>query len=700
MKVKRIVIVCLVLCLVLIPFNAKAAMTSSYSPYASIEYGYSSTVNCGTIRYISQSTGDSYFNWSYWPAKAFGSYSNPGTECGTASISMALSYIGINETPKAMLEKYDGVTQFIGWDGSTHTWESSIGSAMDKYINGKGKYSPPVIHISKYSSLGHYVVVIGKISDTSYQILDPAARAVTIMNISGNSATYTKGGSTIYDTIDQIHQWYNPNAVYNGGDVQRVPVGAYDIANGGENSVFVRGWAYDPDNVGQAVSIHVYIDGSYAGDLTADTFRSDVNNVYGCGDYHGFAGNISYEVTKPEEHSVEIYALDLTYGGAQATYLGSKTVTITPDAQPPVITDVTVSNVSSSGYTITCTVKDNYGLQKVQFPTWTWKNGQDDLVWEWRTDYSCSGVIEGNKVTYRVDASEHNYEEGLYYTHIYAIDTFGNETKSYVMASVGDNIFTPVKTIEYGDHKYEMYIFSSEYANPLGWSAAKTYAESMGGHLVTFESGEEWEFVKSEFYTDTQGYWLGATDEVSEGNWKWVTGEDMTFTAWSSGQPDNNSGTGVQNYMAVRVSDLLWDDEMNVNSAVNYGFICEFDAEHEHDYTGRITLEATCTTNGLMKYTCSCGDYYTEIITAKGHDYREGYCSVCGIKVPDVHLPGDINGDGDVNNKDLTRLFQYLSDWDVEVVNEALDVNGDGIVNNKDQTRLFQYLSDWDVAIY
>ena len=64
------------------------------------------------------------------------------------------------------------------------------------------------------------------------------------------------------------------------------------------------------------------------------------------------------------------------------------------------------------------------------------------------------------------------------------------------------------------------------------------------------------------------------------------------------------------------------------------------------------------------------------------------------------HIPGDINGDGSVNNKDLTRLFQYLSDWDVEVNEAALDVNGDGNVNNKDLTRLFQYLSDWDVEIF
>lgn len=62
--------------------------------------------------------------------------------------------------------------------------------------------------------------------------------------------------------------------------------------------------------------------------------------------------------------------------------------------------------------------------------------------------------------------------------------------------------------------------------------------------------------------------------------------------------------------------------------------------------------------------------------------------------------PGDINGDQKVNNKDFTRLFQYLSGWDVEVNETCLDVNNDGSINNKDFSRLFQYLSGWDVVIH
>lgn len=63
-------------------------------------------------------------------------------------------------------------------------------------------------------------------------------------------------------------------------------------------------------------------------------------------------------------------------------------------------------------------------------------------------------------------------------------------------------------------------------------------------------------------------------------------------------------------------------------------------------------------------------------------------------------VPGDINGDGNVNSKDITRLFQYQSNWDVYVNEHTVDVNGDGKVNSKDITRLFQYQANWNVEIF
>ena len=90
----------------LFPQVVHAATQSAYSPYANIEYGYTTAVTCGTVRYISQVSSDSYFYSAYWPSSTFGNYTGPSVECGTASISMALSYIGIDKTLADMLFKF------------------------------------------------------------------------------------------------------------------------------------------------------------------------------------------------------------------------------------------------------------------------------------------------------------------------------------------------------------------------------------------------------------------------------------------------------------------------------------------------------------------------------------------------------------------------------------------------------------------
>lgn len=40
---------------------------------------------------------------------------------------------------------------------------------------------------------------------------------------------------------------------------------------------------------------------------------------------------------------------------------------------------------------------------------------------------------------------------------------------------------------------------------------------------------------------------------------------------------------------------------------------------HKHSYNGKVTKNATCTEDGYTKYTCACGDTYTETQTATGH---------------------------------------------------------------------------------
>ena len=61
---------------------------------------------------------------------------------------------------------------------------------------------------------------------------------------------------------------------------------------------------------------------------------------------------------------------------------------------------------------------------------------------------------------------------------------------------------------------------------------------------------------------------------------------------------------------------------------------------HTHSWgSGSVTTAATCTTDGLKTYTCSCGETSTEVIKATGHAYGEWFqgksvhertCSACG----------------------------------------------------------------------
>ena len=78
------------------------------------------------------------------------------------------------------------------------------------------------------------------------------------------------------------------------------------------------------------------------------------------------------------------------------------------------------------------------------------------------------------------------------------------------------------------------------------------------------------------------------------------------------------------------------------------------------------------------------------------HDWADGECSICGKK---QYAPGDVNGDGKVNNKDLGLLMQHLNSWEVEITGDEGDVTGDGKVNNKDYGLLMQFVNNWDVKL-
>ena len=242
------------------------------------------------------------------------------------------------------------------------------------------------------------------------------------------------------DAVTYIHPDFpSPTPVNN-------PIGTVDSVTAGDGYIQVSGWAFDPDDSTASIPVHVYVGGS-AGTSGADCYtisanktRDDVNNAYGISGKHGFSSKLATKRTGAQ--SVYVYAINIGSGNDNPM-IGSKAVAVAADTQGPVISDVTISEVSSKGYRVTCIVKDNILVDRVQFPTWTLYNGQDDLFANWPSNTNASGTKSGNSFTYYVKASEHNNEQGSYATHIYAYDFTGNETCYHApVVNVHDHNYT------------------------------------------------------------------------------------------------------------------------------------------------------------------------------------------------------------------------------------------------------------------
>ncbi len=99
------------------------------------------------------------------------------------------------------------------------------------------------------------------------------------------------------------------------------------------------------------------------------------------------------------------------------------------------------------------------------------------------------------------------------------------------------------------------------------------------------------------------------------------------------------------------------------------------------------------------------GDGNDDLINANIHF---GSPSDSNATTPDVtepvnydgeFIPGDVNYDGKVNMKDVTRLQKYINKWDVEIKEENCDVNGDNKITMKDIILLQKYINKWDVVL-
>jgi hypothetical protein len=107
------------------------------------------------------------------------------------------------------------------------------------------------------------------------------------------------------------------------------------------------------------------------------------------------------------------------------------------------------------------------------------------------------------------------------------------------------------------------------------WSAARDKCKDMGGRLACIPDAATWEFVRA---LTPATVWLGATDEATEGVWKWLDGTPVAVqpAPWYQSQPDN--ALGAEHFLSTYKGQ--WNDapksgEFNPGQFV-VGFICEW----------------------------------------------------------------------------------------------------------------------------
>ena len=200
----------------------------------------------------------------------------------------------------------------------------------------------------------------------------------------------------------------------------RSPILNVDDVRAEKGRIRVAGWAYDPDDLNKAVSVHVYIGGEGHA-ILANNSRTDLDDIHHCGPNHGFAAYITTD--KLGAQDVVLFAIDTEDSGRNT---GSRvySVNIAQDTTGPTISNLKVTNIDATGYTVTCTVTDANGVDRVQFPTWA--TSASDLPAGWETSSKYAGTKNGNTYTYRVKVSDFNNASGPYSTHVYAFDHFGN----------------------------------------------------------------------------------------------------------------------------------------------------------------------------------------------------------------------------------------------------------------------------------
>lgn len=168
-------------------------------------------VSAGTVRYVSQLNEPEKNGWGKYTWKA-------GMECTTACVSMAMSFIGIDASPEALLD-YSSKTVLTGCFGVEGIEPSQYSSSFyekgeaypafkkmaEEYLSDNGTEVSPVLVYLTGSGHYHAFLVIGKGESNVWYVLDPTPAGIHTVRITdeGKITTDEEDYLTRYTTGEE-----------------------------------------------------------------------------------------------------------------------------------------------------------------------------------------------------------------------------------------------------------------------------------------------------------------------------------------------------------------------------------------------------------------------------------------------------------------------------------------------------------------
>ncbi len=433
----------------------------------------------------------------------------------------------------------------------------------------------------------------------------------------------------------------------------------------------------------------------------------------------------SYSFTPPGAgtHSVKLMATPIGSVSGEGSLIDTKSFVVVNDVDAPSIRNIEVSDVSATGYTITCEVSDMSGVSQVAFPTWTEKNGQDDLLWK-------DGTITGSTVTFRVDAAEHNNEEGKYITHIYATDIYGNKTEGHPVYAIVDRTSPTIESVEVYDVDETGYSIKVTASDNYGvtrvacptWSEAN-YQDDLLWKDAVLEGNTAYFRVNTADHNNELGtyvtdvYVYDAAGNRKTSNWIWT---HVTAMASPTKMVSRNGHTYTfyevyRSWGAAKaLCEQLGGHLATITSAEEQEFLRNH-ADGKAFWIGAVDQYSDnqwqWVTDEMWGYTAWADNQATDTKYPERYAYlttsgewnntcMEMNAEKIGFIVevdPDITSSeiGDVNMDGTNNMRDALMLYQAVSGKaTLDITQQTLaDINGDGTVNMRDALMLYQQIS-------